>query len=76
MTHVMEALDVGQGDVKTIWDSDNEAEVAAARKQFDDLRGRGFAAFRVTKKGEKGERITTFDPDAESLILVPPIRGG
>lgn len=64
------------GDIKTVWDSENREEVAAARKQFDELRAKGFAAFKVKKGGEKGEQIRAFDADAESIILVPPLVGG
>ncbi len=28
------------------------------------------------KKGDKGEQIRTFDPDAERIILVKPLVGG
>lgn len=65
------------GDTKLIWDKDNEIEVANAKRSFDDLRSKGFLAFKVIgKSGEKGEQITEFDPNSERLILVPPMRGG
>lgn len=65
------------GDTKLIWDRGNEAEVANARRTFDDLRGKRFLAYRVTgKKGAPGEQITEFDPVAERIILVPPMQGG
>jgi len=64
------------GDTKIIWSAENADEAAQARKTFDDLRKKGFAGFAVNKKGDKGEQIFTFDPGAEKLILVPPLRGG
>lgn len=66
------------GDTKVIWDKDNADEVAAARATFDRLtKDRKFAAFRAQgKKGEQGERIREFDPDAERIILVPQYQGG
>lgn len=67
----------GGGDTKVMWDSDNADEVAAAKKTFDDLRAKGFLAFKVVgKAGDKGEQITKFDPEAERLIMTPPMRGG
>ena len=66
-----------EGDTKVIWDANNPDEVDAARRTFDDLRRRGFTAFSV--KGKDGERdrvITTFDPAAERIILVPRVAGG
>jgi hypothetical protein len=65
-----------QGDVKTIWDSENEDEVSAARKTFDDMRAKGYAAFKAKRDGSKGELIRKFDPEAESIILAPPLQGG
>ena len=66
-----------KGDVKQMWDRDNADEVAAARKTFTDLRGKGFLAYRAEgRDGRKGEVITEFDPDAERVILVPPVQGG
>lgn len=67
-----------KGDTKIIWDSDNDEEVANARSTFDELVGdKKFAAFAVKgRKGEKGEQIRKFDPEAERLILVPPMAGG
>lgn len=66
-----------EGDVKTIWDRNNADEVANAKQTFDNLRKKGYLAFRVTgKDGEKGEQMTEFDPTAERMIMVPQMRGG
>lgn len=65
------------GDTKQMWNRDNINEVEAARRTFDDLVGkRGYLAYKVRPGGEKGEQIRTFDPTAEAIILVPPMRGG
>ncbi len=65
------------GDVKKLWDSTKPDEVADAKRSFDDLRKKGYLAFRVTgKEGEKGEQMREFDPDAERMIMVPQMRGG
>ena len=66
----------GTGDTKVIWDPHNSDEVEAAKAQFDALRKKGFLAYTVNKKGDKGEVITKFDPDAEKIILSPPLVGG
>ncbi len=65
-----------EGDVKQVWDPANADEVAAARRVFDDLRGKGFLAFAVKRAGEKGKQIREFDPDAGKIILAPPMAGG
>lgn len=64
------------GDTKVIWDSEQEDEVENARSTFDNLRKKGYAAFAVGVKGAKAEQIHKFDPEAEKLIMVPPVAGG
>lgn len=64
------------GDTKLVWDSENEDEAANARRTFDDLKKKGYAAFAVGPKGAKADQIQKFDATAESLIMVPPIAGG
>ena len=65
-----------QGDVKVVWDSENEDEVALAKKQFDEAMKKDFTAYRVKKDGSKSKKISKFDPDAEKIILVPVVAGG
>lgn len=64
------------GDTKTIWDSDNQDEVDAARVTFDSLRKKGYMIYTVKKDGEQGEQMRKFDPLAEKMIAVPPIVAG
>lgn len=64
------------GDTKTVWDRRNDVEVAAAKAQFEALTSKGYLAFSVAKDGSKGEQIREFDPDAEKIILSPPLVGG
>lgn len=65
-----------KGDTKVIWDSENDDEVATARRTFEELTKKGYSAFKVNRKGDKGEQIKTFDAEAEKLILVPQMAGG
>jgi hypothetical protein len=64
------------GDTKTIWDKNNPDEVAAARATFDALKKKKYLAFSVASGGKKGELMTTFDPNAEQIIMSPPVAGG
>ena len=64
------------GDTKTIWDKNNPEEVEVARATFDKLKKKKYVAYSVGKDGEKGKVITEFDPDAEKLIMSPPLAGG
>jgi len=71
----MAILDI-TGDSKTVWSSDNDDEIEAARETFDSLLKKGYTAFRVKKDGDKGRMMRTFDPEAEKMILAPRIVGG
>lgn len=51
-----------EGDTKTMWNPDNEDEVAVARATFDALKRKGFALYSVNAAGNKGEQIREFDP--------------
>jgi hypothetical protein len=64
------------GDTKIIWDATKEAEVENARRTFNDLRKKKYNAYAVKKDGEKGSVVTEFDPDAEKIIMAPPMAGG
>lgn len=64
------------GDTKIIWSRDNEDEVDNARRSFRDLKAKGYAAFKVDKKGDKADLIHEFDPKVERIIFVPPMVGG
>ena len=65
------------GDTKILWDRTKPEEVENARASFDRLRRSGYLAYTVTgKDGSRGEMITEFDPNAERIILSPPMVGG
>lgn len=65
------------GDTKILWSKDNEDEVDNARRTFNDMKKKGYTAFSVVgKKGEQGEQMRDFDPDAERIIFTKPAQGG
>jgi hypothetical protein len=64
------------GDVKKIWDPTKVIECDDARRSFDDLRAKGYLAFRTDEKGVNGDQMTEFDPKAGRVVLVPPMAGG
>ena len=65
------------GDTKILWSKDNEDEVENARRTFNDMKKKGYTAFRVEgKKGEQGSQMREFDPDAERIIFTKPQAGG
>lgn len=64
------------GHSKHQWDTENEAEVTAARALFTSLTAKGYQAFNVKRDGEAGTPMRDFDPEAESMILTPQLKGG
>lgn len=69
-------VEVEAGDTKIIWNSDNSDEVDAAKNTFENLLKKKYIAFRVKKDGNSGEKMLSFDSDAEKVILVAPMAGG
>lgn len=72
----LRVMDAKEGDLKLIWDSENEDEVELAEKQFDAAKKKNFLAFRGKKDGSKGKLMEKFDPDAERIVMTPPVAGG
>jgi metallophosphoesterase superfamily enzyme len=64
------------GDTKHIWDRSSTVEVEEARGLFDRMQAKGMVAWSVTRKGDKDQRITEFDPQAEKIIFSPALVGG
>jgi hypothetical protein len=65
------------GDTKIIWDRTKKVEVDMAREVFKKARKEGYMSYKVTgKDGAKGEIMHEFDPEAERIILAPPLQGG
>jgi len=76
VTHTMHTLD-RTGDQRVMWDADQREEVEAARATFDKLTKAGYMAYKAEgAKGEQGQQIRKFDPQAERIILVKPHQGG
>lgn len=69
-------MDMDEGDFKITWDPDNDDEIEAAKAAFDKAKKKGMSAFSVKKDGSKGKKIKDFDPDAEAIIMAPPLVGG
>ena len=72
-----------QGDTVVEWDANKLergdlealAAVREAERIFAEQRARGATAFVVTPN-KPAERIDTFDPQAEQVVMVPRIAGG
>jgi len=72
-----------QGDTAFEWDvagvREGNAEASAAVREaeriFAEQRARGATAFRLWP-GRPAERIDSFDPQAEHIVIVPRVAGG
>ena len=72
-----------RGDTTVEWDATKLAEadpealaaVREAERTFNELKSRGATAFRVSA-GAPAERLDTFDPQVEQIIVVPRVAGG
>jgi len=47
-----------------------------ARKQYDELKKKGFKAYRVGTMGKKTTEMKEFDPDMGKVIMAPIVQGG
>lgn len=72
----MRIMDKDAGDLKVVWDATKQHEVDAAKKQFEELKRKGYVAYAVKKDGEKGKKVDEFDPDEEKMILAPAPKPG
>ncbi len=65
------------GDLRVMWDSRNDDEVASARKQFKDMLTKGYLAYAAEgKDGHRGKQLKEFDPKVERIIMIKPLAGG
>jgi hypothetical protein len=67
------------GHSSQTWDPNVQAEVDAARETFNTLtQDKGYSAFYQdpSDPARTGKRMTTFDPNAGTVVLIPPRQGG
>ena len=63
------------GHVVTKWKVDAPETVDEARVKFDEMMGKGFAAFQTIAVNEKVQ-IREFDETADEIVMVPQLQGG
>jgi hypothetical protein len=65
------------GDAKQYWNRNNEFEVAQARETFRKyVKEKKYAAFAMSRTGDKEQQVTEFDPSLERVLFVAPVSGG
>lgn len=73
---VLEVMTAKEGHLTVGWDQENEQETRVARETFTRMMGKGYAAYRNTEGAAPGEQIREFDPEAENILLMPPMAAG
>jgi hypothetical protein len=74
---IIHTLHQDHGDIRKIWDPEDDDDVADARRSFEDLTSKGYRIYRAEgKKGDRGELMRKFEPGAGRLIAVKQNVGG
>lgn len=75
VTHEMCVMDE-TGDTKIVWDPNKQDEIDMAKETFTKMKKKGYLAYAVDRRGEKGSVIDEFYPTLEKIILAPQLKGG
>lgn len=65
-----------EGDTKFHWNKNDPKSVEAAKEVFDQHRAKSYLAFSMNAKGDQGEQMKDFDPEAGSVLFIPQMQGG
>ena len=57
------------GDRRVPWDPTDPSQTDEARRAFDAYVRDGYRAYRVVRRGQRGERIHEFDPGAGEILF-------
>ena len=60
------------GDSRIQWDPGNPEEVAKAQFRFEELTKKGYLAYKVNKKGDRGEVDPSVQPERRAHHLTQP----
>lgn len=58
------------------WDATDEASIEVAEAEFDKLLHEGYVAFQREQKEKEAQRVDAFDPTADEILWLRPLRGG
>lgn len=65
------------GDTAVLWDRADPEQVEETRRRFDEIIGQGYLAEKTnTGYAQDGEQIREFDPQAQRIVMRPPLVGG
>ena len=58
------------------WDLADDDSIEIAEAEFDKLLHEGYVAFQREHKNRDARRVDTFDPAADEILWLRPLRGG
>ena len=58
------------------WDLRDPGSISIAESEFDKLLHEGYVAFQREHKEPEAKRVDTFDPAADEILWLRPLRGG
>lgn len=64
------------GHSTLVWDSVDDDSVGIAEAEFEKLLHEGYVAFQREHKDKQARRIDSFDPTADEILWLRPLRGG
>ena len=65
-----------QGDEKVEWDTEVQETVETAASRFAELLLTGSIPIIPSHGGNAAKRLQEFDPNAERIVMIPPMQGG
>jgi len=74
----MRTMDEGElkGNVSVSWHPDEADEVEAAERTFNRYLEAGWMAFAIEASEGRRVQIFAFNPELETIVLLPPMGGG
>jgi len=58
------------------WDVRDDESTSMAEAEFDKLLHEGYVAFQRERRDKDAQRVDSFDPAADEILWVRPLRGG
>jgi hypothetical protein len=74
-THTLKVAD-HTGDTPTLWKTGDDISTAEANRVFDEMISKGYLAYTQPDDGTDGDVIRSFDPDADTIVMMPQTIGG
>ena len=74
--HELRVLDPKAGDILTTWEPKDKESTSVARTNFDQARKQGLVPYKISRRTGNTELLHNFDPEADTIVMAPPVTGG